>query len=249
MKAEGIYIEPGNEMRTQARAGLNEGIKAGIPIAVGYVPIAIAFGLLAKSSGLPNYVSLLMSLFIFAGASQFVGANLIALGASFGEIILTTFILNLRHFLMTASISQRIESGTAKKWMALLAFGVTDETFTVAALRAESKLGRKFVLGLNFTAFAAWNVGTWAGVFLASGLPDSIKTSMGIALYSMFIGLLLPSMKKSRPILMVAMASVSIHSILHWLPLFSSLSTGWSIIISTILAAAAGAIIFPGGKD
>lgn len=223
------------------------GLKAGIPIAVGYIPIAIAFGLLAKSAGIPNYISLLMSLAIFAGASQFVGVNLIALGANPWEIIMTTFILNLRHFLMTAAISQRIEPGTSKKWMALLAFGITDETFSVASLRREQKFSPKFVFGLNLIAFSAWNAGTWIGVFLATGIPESLKTSMGIALYAMFIGLLVPSLKKSRPVFKIALLAVAVNSLLHWAPVFNNLSTGWGIIISTVFASFIGAIIFPKG--
>lgn len=229
------------------RLKILDGLKAGIPIAVGYIPIAIAFGLVAKSAGIPNYVSVMMSLLIFAGASQFVGVNLMTLGTASWVIVMTTFILNLRHFLMTASISRRIETGTSKGLMALLAGGITDETFTVASLRREGQLSPAFILSLNFISFAAWNAGTWVGLFLASGLPESIKNSMGIALYAMFIGLLVPSMKKSRPVLVIALMAVAIHALLQWLPLFRGLSLGWAIIISTIMAAAVGAILFPEG--
>lgn len=90
------------------------GVKSGMPIAIGYIPIAVAFGLLARSQDIPNFVSLLMSLVIYAGASQFIGINLFVLGTSFGEIVITTFLLNLRHFLMSATLSQRIESKTTK---------------------------------------------------------------------------------------------------------------------------------------
>lgn len=226
-----------------------DGVKAGIPIAVGYIPIAIAFGLLAKAAGIPNHISVLMSFFIFAGASQFVGVNLLLLGALHWEIVMTTFILNLRHFLMSASLSQRVQPGTSKKWLSFISFGITDETFSVASLRKEQHLTPKFILGLNLIAFGAWNVGTWAGVFLATGLPESLKASMGIALYAMFIGLLIPTLRKSPPVLVISLLAVAIHSILHWMPLFAGISTGWSIIISTIIAAAAGALLYPKGVN
>lgn len=220
------------------------GLKAGIPIAIGYIPIAIAFGLLTKASGAPNYLGLLMSFLIYAGASQFVGINLLTIGAAFSEIVLTTFILNLRHFLMGAAISQRVDKSTSKKWLALLAFGLTDETFTVAALHEQEKLSKYFLLGLNTMAFAAWNAGTWAGIFLAAGLPESLKASMGIALYVMFIGLLIPSMKKSRPVLVIALFAMGLHAVFQWLPALTALSTGWKIIIATICSATLGAILF-----
>jgi len=189
------------------------GMRAGIPVAVGYIPIAIAFGLLAKSFDMPNVITLAMSLFIFAGASQFIGVQLIMAGSMYWEIILTTFILNLRHFLMSASLSQRLET-TSNRFLAAIAFGVTDETFSVASTRDESTRGH-FVLGLNLIAFLAWNVGTWIGVFLAFGLPASVQASMGIALYAMFIGLLVPSLTR-KPVIVVAAIAVLTQAILYF---------------------------------
>jgi 4-azaleucine resistance transporter AzlC len=245
MKAERIHeIKTKSAASTTSRPDWVQGVQVGLPIAVGYIPIAIAFGLLAKSSGVPNMISVLMSLLVYAGASQFVAVNLLALGAAAGEIILTTFILNLRHFLMSASLAPRVEKTTVW-WRAMLGFGVTDESFTVAALRKERKLTKEFLLGLNMTAFASWNIGTWIGVFLAAGLPASVQASMGIALYAMFIGLLLPSMRASRPVFIVAMLAIVFHSVLHWVPLFAGLSTGWSIVLATVLAAGIGAVMFP----
>lgn len=226
-----------------------DGMRAGIPIAVGYIPIAIAFGLLAKASGVPNTVSMLMSLAIFAGASQFVGVSLLALGAAYWEIVLTTFILNLRHFLMSASLSLRLDKTIGKAGLALISFGITDETFTVASLRPETRLSQNFLLGLNLTAFTAWNAGTWIGLFLAEGLPEDLKASMGIALYAMFVGLLVPSMKNSRPALVIGILAMTIHAALRYIPAFSHLSAGWSIVIATIISAAAGAILFTEGED
>ncbi|MCX7781723.1 MAG: AzlC family ABC transporter permease [Negativicutes bacterium] len=220
------------------------GVKAGVPIAVGYAPIAMAFGLLAKSSGVPNEVSILMSLVVFAGASQFVGVNLLVLGTACWEIVLATFILNLRHFLMSAALSQRVERSITKPWLAAISFGITDETFTVASLRPEERLSKEFLLGLNLTAFAAWNIGTWIGLFLAQGLPEAVKASMGIALYAMFVGLLIPSVKKSRPALVIALVTMLAHGIMRVLPVTAELSTGWSIILATVGGALAGAIVY-----
>ena len=130
-----------------------EGVKVGAPVAVGYIPIAVAFGLLARSAAIPNEIIILMSLLIYAGASQFIGINLLVLGASYNEIVITTFILNLRHFLMTAALSQKIEAEISKKWRALLAFGVTDETFTIGVLQSDKKMSPYFILGLNSIAY------------------------------------------------------------------------------------------------
>lgn len=226
-------------------SAFTDGLKAAIPIAIGYIPIGITFGLLARSAGIPNYITVMMSLIIFAGASQFVGINLIALGTGFLEITLTTFILNLRHLLMSASLSQKVVPGASKGVLAILSFGITDETFTVASFREEAQLKPEFLAGLNLLAFSAWNVGTWLGVFLAAGLPEAVKTSMGIALYVMFIGLLVPSCRRSKATLFIALLAMGVHFLLYYIPAFAFLSSGLRIVITTILTALVGAIIFP----
>lgn len=246
-----VSIEAVDTVNNKANKSITfkAGLTAGIPIAIGYIPIAIAFGLLAKSTGMPSYATIMMSFIVFAGASQFVGVNLLALGVGYPEIILTTFILNSRHFLMSASLSQKVEQNTSKKWLSLISFGVTDETFMIASLRPEKKLPPSFLFGVNLIAFSSWNIGTWIGIFLGAGLPESVQSSMGIALYVMFIGLLIPSIKKSRPYLIITIIAILISSAIHWIPPFSSLSSGWSIIITAILAALVGAILFPKGEN
>lgn len=229
-------------VRLSNKEAFRSGMRAGIPVAVGYIPIAIAFGLLAKSFEMPNAITLAMSLFIFAGASQFIGVQLIMAGSMYWEIVLTTFILNLRHFLMSASLSQRLET-TSNRFLAALAFGVTDETFSVASTRNEATRGH-FVLGLNMIAFLAWNVGTWIGVFLAFGLPATIQASMGIALYAMFIGLLVPSLTR-KPVVVVALLAAWTQGFLHWVVMpILPLSSGLSIVIATFVAAGAGALLY-----
>ncbi len=242
-----VNLTTASDKLSDYRQTLAQGVKASIPIAVGYIPIAITFGLVAKSSGIPDYIALLMSFIVFAGASQFVGVSLIALGTNPWEIVLTTFILNLRHFLMTASLAMRIDPSVSKAWRCLIAFGVTDETFSMASLQKDKLLSPFFIVALNMLAFLAWNTGTWAGIFLASGLPASLQASMGIALYAMFIGLLVPALKESRPVLLVVLMSIGINSALSWLPLSAGLSAGWRIILSTVLAALTAALIFPEG--
>lgn len=221
------------------------GVKYGISIAIGYIPIAITFGLLAKSQNVSNYISAAMSLLVFAGASQFIAVQLISIGASSWEIILTTFILNFRHFLMSSSLSQRLPEGISKKLLFILSFGITDETFAMASLRTEKKLNPYFVLGLNSIAFFSWNFGTWIGSFAASSLPETLRTSMGIALYAMFIALLVPSFKGSKQILVVSLLSVIINSLIYYLPILSWISSGWAIIVSTVISALIGAVVFP----
>ncbi len=223
---------------------MRRGIKAGIPIAVGFLPIAITFGLLAKTAGVPDYAGVLMSLLVYAGASQFVGVNLALAGASLGEVIIATFVLNIRHFIMSAALAPRLDGQVSRSWRSVLAFGVTDETFTMGALQKEALLSPEFLLGLNTVAFLSWNAGTWLGIFAAAELPETIKSSMGVALYAMFIGLLIPGVKKSREALAVAVTAATLNALLYWAAAFFELSSGWGIIIATIVSAALGARLF-----
>lgn len=228
------------------KSTIKTGIKKGSTIALGYIPIAITFGLLAKSTGIPAEMAILMSALVFAGASQFVAINLLQLHTGAWEIVLTTFIVNLRHLLMSASLSTKIKDKVPQAWIPLLSFGITDETFSFLSLTEQEKLSTGYILGINAIAYSAWVGGTALGVYLGQGLPTIIKNSMGIALYAMFIGLLIPSIKKSNSIALVSLIAVLISSLLHWGPSFlQQISRGWKIIIVTILASAIGAYLFP----
>src|SRR5699024_7088341 len=142
-----------------------QGIIAGFPIMVGYIPIALTYGVLAKQSGLSLTELTLMSVMVFAGASQFMGVNMIAVGAGVSEIIIATFVLNFRHFVMSLSFMNRLKSINLN-WRASLSLGLTDETFAVSSLyteQAEEKKGYLFYTALILTAYTSWIVGSFIG--------------------------------------------------------------------------------------
>lgn len=215
------------------------GIQAGVSIAIGYVPIALTFGLLARTTGLSLPETIEMSAFVFAGASQFIALNLIALGTSGIEIVLTTFIINIRYLLLTASINEK--SSRDSRWIkALYAFGVTDETFTVAMTsgRAVTAL---YMFGLSTMAYSSWVVCTGLGFYIGAAFPDEIQQSMGIALYAMFIGLLVPSLKKYRKVLVLAVVAAALHSIFYFM-----MNAGWAIVSATLVSAVAVEALWKG---
>ncbi|MBP2173045.1 AzlC family ABC transporter permease [Methanococcus voltae] len=243
-----------------------EGFEDAIPISIGYIPIAVAFGILAKSIGIPDYICILMSVIVFAGASQFIGVNLIALGSSSFEIIITTFILNLRHLLLSSSLSQQMDyRHKSRKFLSALSFGITDESFVVASLKntknnrnnnhtddlgniVPKKLCPEYVLSLNLIGFMAWVFGTFLGVYVAEGLPSSVQSCLGIALYAMFIGLLIPAIKDSRKVLKIVIVALIVGSsinLVNSMILSNYLSVGWIIIFSTLISALISAYAFP----
>ncbi|MFW6238298.1 MAG: AzlC family ABC transporter permease [Halanaerobiales bacterium] len=224
------------------------GVKSALPVAIGYIPIAITFGLLAKDGGLSLYITFLMSLMVFAGASQFVALKLLGMGTGVSEIIITTFILNFRHFLMSASLARKVRDQVPKKWLALLSFGITDETFSVSSMQ-EGELGPGYMLGLNFTSYLAWVGGSVLGFVVGANLPGILQESMGIALYAMFIGLLVPAVKESRTNFIIVAITLGISSLFYYLSRYISVSEGWRIILVTVISALIGTLLFQDDKQ
>ncbi len=214
---------------------LKEAFKAGLPIFIGYVPPAIAFGILSKSCGITLLESFLFSAVVFAGASQFIALNLLMTGMGPGGIILTTLLVNFRHFLMSSYLSTRMGK-IAKRYIFLVAFGVTDETFSVLSL-SKRELTFTFVFALQLSAYSGWVSGTLAGYILGKFLPEVLTKSMGIALYSLLLAILIPELKASGKALCLAIASGLLNTILIQLDL---LSNGWNIIVCILVIAFAG---------
>lgn len=209
-----------------------KGVQAGISIGIGYFPIALTFGLLAKTSGLSIYETVLMSLIVFAGASQYISLVLIANGTGIFEIILTTFIVNIRHFLMCTTLNEKCEEDHLFNKI-IYSFGITDETFSVAATR-EGRVTTGFMFGLISIAYSSWVVCSGMGHLIGASLPQTLQESMGVALYAMFIGLLVPSMKKSIKVIFLAVLGAIFNSIFT---IGHIMAQGWAIVTSTLLSA------------
>ncbi len=210
-----------------------KGVQAGLPIAIGYMPVAFTFGLLAKAAELSLFETIGMSVIVFAGASQYIALSMIVAMSGAAELILTTFIMNIRHLLMSASLKERAEDDP--KWLRVIyAFFITDETFSVAATSPEKKITGSYLLGLGIVAYSCWVIFSGVGYVMGAGLPQSLQDSMGIALYAMFIALLVPAAKKSKKVIALATSAAAFNSIFSLVP---TLKGGWGIILSTLIAA------------
>lgn len=222
--AELAVDKPSGEVR--------KGVQSGISIAIGYAPIALTFGLLAKTTGLTIGETVLMSLLVFAGAAQYISLSLLTLGTGIFEIVLTTFIVNIRHFLMSTSLNEKWDDEQAANKV-ILSFGITDETFSVAAVR-EEKVTSGYMLGLISVSYASWVICSGLGHLIGASLPQTLQESMSVALYAMFVGLLVPSMKKSAKVVFLAALAACFNTIFT---LTNTLSTGWAIVSATLLSA------------
>lgn len=225
-------------------AMIQKGFAKGFPIMVGYIPIAITYGVLAKQAGMSLTELTLMSVLVFAGASQFMAANMIAVGAGALEIIVATFVLNFRHFVMSFSFMNRLR-GLELKWKLPMSMGLTDETFAVTAMypkKASIKHGVYFYGAIILTAYLSWVIGSFLGGIIGEIIPERLSQSMGIALYAMFIGLLMPSVKKDKQVALIAVLAMLINAICVQL----GMSTGWAIVIGTLLGGLSGIYFLKG---
>ncbi len=215
-----------------------DALKAGFPIFIGYVPPAIAFGILSKSCGVSLLESFLFSAVVFAGASQFIALNLLMTGMGFAGIILTTLLVNFRHFLMSAYLATRIGQ-KAGRYILLIAFGVTDEVFSVLSF-TRKPLTRVFVLVLQLSAYSGWVLGTVSGYIMGGFLPEILTRSMGVALYALLLAILLPELKTSAKAVCLTIASGLLNTVLIRLDF---LPGGWNIIVCILVIALAGSFI------
>lgn len=225
-----------------------EGLKDGIPIALGYLSVSFSIGIMAVSSGLDIFQGAFMSLTNVTSAGQFAGLAVIATGGTILELILTQLIINLRYALMSLSLSQKLSEKITLWQRLVIAFANTDEIFAVAMNRSKS-LTFSYMLGLQSLPVIGWTSGTALGAAAGQALPNAISSALNVALYGMFIAIVVPAAVKLRPVLIVAALAALFSCMIYYLPLFSGISTGTSIIICTILASAAGAVIFPVSQD
>lgn len=221
-----------------------EGIKDGIPIALGYLSVSFSVGILALASGLDILQGAVMSLTNVTSAGQFAGIAVIASGGTILELILTQLIINLRYALMSLSLSQKLPEKMPIWKRMVIAFANTDEIFAVAMSHSKC-LTFSYMVGLQSLPILGWTGGTVLGAVAGQVLPKAIGSALSVALYGMFIAVVVPVAKKVRPVLWVVIIAILLSCIIYFVPVFSGISTGMSIIICTIIASVVGALFFP----
>ena len=220
----------------------HKGIKDGIPIALGYFSVSIAFGLMAAEAGCTAFEALLISFTNLTSAGQFAGVTVIAASGTYLEMALTQLVINSRYSLMAVSLSQKANSKFKGIWRLLLGFAITDEIFAVA-IGNDEDISKEYFGGLMILPIIGWSAGTVCGAVLGNIMPMIITNALGIALYGMFIAVVVPKARQNIHVLITAALAVGISSLIYYAPLFSGVSTGFAIIISAPAAEAAAALI------
>lgn len=186
----------------------------------------------------------LLSLLNLTSAGQVAGLNLIIAGSSYLEMALTQLTINLRYCLMSFSISQKLERGVPQFHRYLVAFGITDEIFGVTASQA-GRVSPWYSYGAMSMAIPGWTVGTMLGAVSGSLLPGFVTSALGIALYGMFLAVIIPAAKKNRAVLWVVLGSMALSTLFQTIPFLKKVSTGFMIIIVTVAAAGTAAVFCP----
>ena len=221
------------------------GLRDGIPIALGYISVSFTFGLQAVSSGLYWWESVLISLTNLTSAGQFAGLDIMIRGGGFWvEMACAQLVINLRYSLMSLSLSQKADGSLRGIHRWLTGFGITDEIFAVA-MGNKNDVSRNYLYGLILLPVLGWTSGTLLGAAAGQILPEVVGSSLGIAIYGMFIAIIIPPAKKNHAVLKVVVIAVVLSCAFKWLPLLNTVSSGFVIIICTVIAALVGAIFFP----
>lgn len=220
------------------------GCRDGFPIMLGYITVSFTFGVSCVAKGFAWWMPLVCSLTNFTGTGQFAGMDLIASAGSVIELIATMLVINARYALMGISLSQKLDGKTTIWQRLLIAFGLTDENYAVA-MRKPRDVTFEYFMGVSTVSFSGWVLGTLLGALAGHILPQSLLSAFGIALYGMFIAIVIPPCRISKAVATVVLSAIVMSCIFYYVPVLNSLSSGWSIIICGIASSLIGAVFFP----
>lgn len=221
-----------------------EGIIDGLPICFGYLSVAFAFGIFSVECGLTAIEALLISMTNLTSAGQLAAVPIIAGGGTLIELAVAQLVINLRYSLMSVSLSQKLGKSVRMPHRFLIAFGNTDEIFGVASGK-DGTVGKNYFYGLILMPFIGWSSGTIIGALAGNILPHSITSALGIAIYGMFIAIVLPKAKKSLPTAICAIIAIALGCVFKYVPVLDSIPQGFVIIICAVVASAILAVVAP----
>ena len=224
--------------------GYREGLRDGLPIGLGYLSVSFGFAIWAVKQGIPGLVLVLLSGTNLTSAGQVAGVTVMAAGGLLIELALTEFIINLRYALMSVTLTQKL-SPTFSLWQRMLAaFFVTDEIFAVSSTR-KGLLTFPYMMGLGCLPWIGWTLGTALGAFAGELLPAALSAALGIAIYGMFMAIIVPPAMEEKGVLLAVFAAIALGLILRYVPAFRFLSEGFVIILSAVFGACIAAWLKP----
>ena len=220
-----------------------KGLRLGIPIGLGYLSVSFTFGIMATSLGFEWWQAVIISMLTVTSAGQLVAINVMTAPGQYITMLISQITINARYSFMSISLSQKVSKsfGTLKRL--LLGFFMTDEIFAVAS--AEDEVTPKFFSGLAVFPFFGWTLGTLLGGIIGNVLPAIVMDAMCLAIYGMFLAIVIPPARRSFSVLAVVLAAIALNCIFYYVPLMKNVPSGIAISVCAIVAASFGAIFFP----
>ncbi len=224
------------------------GMKAGMPICIGYLSVSFGFGAMAVAQGLSAWMAVLISATNLTSAGQFAGLTVMVAGSTLLEMLLTQLVINSRYALMSLALGPRLGPEVGLLGRLAAAFFVTDEVFALGMSRGKS-LSSAFFLGAGTVSALGWMGGTTLGAVAGSLLPQSIRAALGVMLYGMFIAIVVPQAKEEKSLRWSVGLALGMSCLFALVPGLNGISAGLAIVISTVVAAAVCALVFPVEED
>ncbi len=221
-----------------------KGLKDGIPVCLGYFSVSFAFGIFAVENGLTVLQAVAISLLNLTSAGQLAGVPIITGGGSLAELALSQLVINSRYSLMSVSLAQRFSSNVKFKDKLLIAFGNTDEIFAIAVSNKED-IGKRYMFGLMLLPITGWTSGTLIGAVAGNILPSAVTAALGLAIYGMFVAIVVPVIKTEKATLLCVLFSIILSCLFKYLPLLNQVPSGFTVIICAVVASAVFAIVAP----
>lgn len=221
-----------------------KGVFDGLPICLGYLAVSFAFGISAVGQGLSIFEALIISMTNVTSAGQLAAVPIIVSGGTFLELAVAQLVINLRYSLMSVSLSQKLGKSVKLADRFLISFVNTDEVFAVASAQ-RGKVGKKYLYGLILTPYLGWSLGTFLGAAAGDILPEIISSALGLAIFGMFVAIVVPDARKSKSVALCALFSAVLSCIFRYTPKLCDIPSGFVIIICAVFASTVFAIAFP----
>lgn len=220
------------------------GLRDGVPIGLGYFAVAFTLGITAGKAGMNALQSSLMSALMLASAGEFAAISMIGSGAGFMEMIITTVVINMRYLLMSSALSQKVQQNRPFFHRIFMSYAVTDEIFGIS-MAVPGKLNPFYQYGAACVAAPGWVLGTFLGTVVGMILSAPVMSAMSVAIYGMFLAVVIPPARKDKIIAAVVVVSMAVSFLFQSIPGLKSISSGFQIILLTVLISAAAAVLFP----
>lgn len=221
-----------------------KGIKDGLPICFGYLSVAFAFGIFSVESGLSIWQALFISMTNVTSAGQLAAVPIIIAGGTLWELALAQFVINLRYALMSVSLSQKLGKSISGFDRFVISFMNTDEVFAVSSSN-KGYVGKSYMYGLILTPYLGWSIGTFAGAGAGNILPALITSALGIAIYAMFVAIVVPECSERKSTLYCVIFAIGLSLCFNYIPQLKGMQSGFVIIICAVVASLVFALVAP----